>query len=85
MTPLVDNKMMWFAILSLRLGALFCRNRLPLELPPYTQLRSNDNGKGFTLRINKQWLEEHPLVAGALAYESEQWQKVDMPFTVQAQ
>lgn len=86
MTELVNgNRAMWPAILSLRLAALFCRARLPLELPPFTQLRSSDDGRGFVLRINRNWLDEHPLVGGALEYESEQWQKVDMPFTVQAQ
>ncbi|MCS4532987.1 exopolyphosphatase [Neisseria montereyensis] len=84
MVDLVDNQMMWFAILSLRLATLFCRARMPLELPPYTQLRS-DNGNGFILRISQNWLNEHPLINGALGYESEQWQKVDIPFSVQPQ
>ena len=86
MAELVNgSEMMWFAILSLRLAALFCRARLPLELPPYTQLRLAENGSGFILRISQSWLDEHPLVAGALDYESEQWQKINMPFTVQPQ
>ncbi|MDO1508946.1 MULTISPECIES: exopolyphosphatase [unclassified Neisseria] len=86
MVDLVGNDhMMWFAILSLRLAALFCRSRLPLELPQFTQLRSNDNGKAFTLRISQNWLDEHPLIDGALEYESEQWQKINMPFNVQPQ
>ncbi|ROV56024.1 exopolyphosphatase [Neisseria chenwenguii] len=79
------NSMMWDAILSLRLAALFCRARLPLEMPASTQLRPDPSGKGFTLRISAAWLEQHPLVADALDYESAQWQKVDMPFTVQPQ
>ncbi|UOO82983.1 exopolyphosphatase [Uruburuella testudinis] len=83
--PINGNQMMWFAILSLRLAALFCRARLPLELPPFTQLRLDEHGKGFMLRISQSWLDEHPLVAGALEYESEQWQKINMPFTVQPQ
>ncbi|MCP1660233.1 exopolyphosphatase [Neisseria perflava] len=84
MTDIVSgNEMRWYAILSLRLAALFCRARLPLELPAQTQLRADDSGKGFVLRINGLWLDEHPLIADALAYESAQWQKVDMPFTVQ--
>ncbi|MFV2028790.1 exopolyphosphatase [Neisseria sp. S1] len=86
MTDLVgDNQIMWFAILSLRLAALFCRARLPLELPPFTQLRLQEDGKGFLLRISQSWLDEHPLVTGALDYESEQWRKINMPFAVQPQ
>lgn len=79
------DDMLWYAILSLRLAALFCRARLPLELPDNLQLRSDDTGKGFVLRIAREWLDRHPLIADALAYESTQWQKVDMPFSVQPQ
>ncbi|WP_373740336.1 exopolyphosphatase [Neisseria sp.] len=86
MTDIVGNRrLMWFAVLSLRLAALFCRARLPLELPPHTQLRPADDGKGFVLRINRDWLDTRPLIADALAYESVQWQKAEMPFTVQPQ
>ena len=80
-----DNEIMWCAVLSLRLAALFCRSRLPLDLPPQTQLRIDENNHSFILRINAQWLEQHPLIADALDYESAQWQKIDMPFSVQAQ
>ena len=86
MTEIVgSNEMMWYAILSLRLAALFCRARMPLELPPFTQLRPDSTGKGFMLRISRNWLEQHPLIGDALAYESTQWQKIDMPFGVQLQ
>ena len=80
-----DNEIMWCAVLSLRLAALFCRSRLPLDLPPQTQLRIDESNHSFILRINAQWLEQHPLIADALDYESAQWQKIDMPFSVQAQ
>ena len=40
-----NNQMMWFAVLSLRLAALFCRARLPVTLPPFTRLRPRDNAK----------------------------------------
>lgn len=80
-----SNEMLWYAVLSLRLSALFCRARLPLDLPAQMQLRADDSGKGFVLRIGKEWLERHPLIADALAYESEQWQKINMPFNIQQQ
>ena len=79
------NEMLRYAVLSLRLAALFARARLPLDLPPHWQLRADANSHGFTLRISGAWLETHPLVADALGYESEQWQKINMPFHVQAQ
>ena len=80
-----SSEMLWYAVLSLRLAALFCRARLPLDLPPQTQLRADETGKGFILRISQNWLEQHPLIAAALDYESAQWQKIDMPFNVQPQ
>ena len=55
-----NNEIMWCAVLSLRLAALFCRSRLPLDLPPQTQLRVDENNHSFILRINAQWLEQHP-------------------------
>ncbi|STZ75984.1 exopolyphosphatase [Bergeriella denitrificans] len=85
MTDIVGrNEMQWYAILSLRLAALFCRARTRLALPALMQLRSDSAGAGFVLRIDGAWLEAHPLIADALAYESAQWQKTDIPFTVQA-
>ena len=79
------NKMQWYAILSLRLAALFCRARTPMALPLQTQLRPDESGNGVILRINAAWLDKHPLIADALAYESVQWQKVDMPFHIEPQ
>lgn len=80
-----NNQMLWYAILALRLSALFCRARTPLVLPELIQLRSDETGKGFLLRIDAKWLEAHPLIADALAFESEQWSKVNMPFVVKTQ
>lgn len=79
-----SNEMLWYAVLSLRLAALFCRSRQELEFPPLMQLRTDDNSHGFVLRISREWLERHPLIADALEYESAQWQKVEMPFSVVA-
>ena len=35
-----NNEIMWCAVLSLRLAALFCRSRLPLDLPPQPSFAS---------------------------------------------
>ena len=48
------------------------------------QLRTDTESHGFILRIDREWLERHPLIADALEYESVQWQKVNMPFKVEA-
>lgn len=79
-----DNPMLWSAILSLRLAALFCRARLPLELPNQLQFRTDADTGAAVLRISSAWLDKHPLIADALNYESTQWNRADMPFYVQA-
>lgn len=78
------NEMLWYAVLSLRLAALFCRSRQDLSFPKNMQLRTDTESCGFILRIDREWLERHPLIADALEYESVQWQKINMPFKVEA-
>ena len=78
-----DDQMLWYAILSLRLAALFCRARLPLELPNQLQFRTNKDKQSVLLRISADWLDKHPLIASALEYESQQWNKINQPFDVQ--
>lgn len=78
------SKIMWFAVIALRLSVLFNRSRLPVVLPQHTQLRYADDGRRFVLRINRQWLEENPLTAGTLAEESVQWLKIGFCFNVAA-
>ena len=80
-----DNQMMWFAILTLRLAVLFCRARLPLDLPNNTQLRHDPQTRQFILRLTQNWLDENPLAADALAFEADQWHKINMDFVIQAQ
>ena len=78
-----DDQMLWYAILSLRLAALFCRARLPLELPNQLQFRTDEDKQSVLLRISEAWLDKHPLIASALEYESQQWNKINQPFDVQ--
>ena len=75
-----SNKMLWSVLLSLRLAALLCRSRLSPELPEQTFLSAD--GTDFKLHIAATWLEQHPLAADALEYESVQWQKAGMSFQV---
>ncbi|MDO4694222.1 MAG: exopolyphosphatase [Eikenella sp.] len=77
------NRMLWFATLSLRLAALFCRGRLPLALPDGTTLDYKQ--RRYTLCINRRWLDDNPLTAGALADDAAQWQKIGLHFEIVAQ
>ncbi|MGN6939271.1 exopolyphosphatase, partial [Neisseria sp. P0012.S006] len=64
-----NHEILWCAVLSLRLAALYCRSRLPIDLPPQTQLRVDEYNHSFIFLIYAQWLEQHPLIADALDYE----------------
>ena len=78
MAELPISRTMWFAVAALRLAVLFCRARLPLALPPDTKLRyANCN---YTLSINRQWPEDNPLTASALADDAVQWRKIGIQF-----
>ena len=76
------DAMLWNAVLALRLAVLFCRARLPLELPESTALRCGSDGSG-SLKIPQSWLAHNPLTAAALAQECEQWQRAGREFVVE--
>ena len=78
-----NEPMRWHAVMALRLAVLFCRARLPIELPPHTQLKEKSGA--YALTIAQSWLEHNPLTAAALQAESEQWSKVGRSFSVQMQ
>lgn len=75
--------MLWNAILALRLAVLFCRARLPFELPDNTML-SYAEPNIFTLKISKNWLENNLLTSSALESEAQQWQNIGKEFVIQA-
>lgn len=75
--------MLWNAILALRLAVLFCRARLPFELPDNTML-SYTEPNIFTLKISKNWLENNLLTSSALESEAQQWQNIGKEFMIQA-
>ncbi len=76
------NRLMWLALFALRLAVLFCRARLPLSLPADTRLIFDADKQNLVLQISRQWLNDNPLTAGALAVESEQWSKINTRFEV---
>ena len=78
MAELPISPTMWLAVAALRLAVLFCRARQPLTLPAGTRL-SYEN-KNYTLTISRQWPEDNPLTAGALADDAAQWRKIGIRF-----
>ena len=78
MAELPISPTMWLAVAALRLAVLFCRARLPHTLPAGTRL-SYEN-KNYTLAISRQWPEDNPLTAGALADDAVQWRKIGIRF-----
>lgn len=77
-----DKTMLWNALLALRLGVLFCRARVEVELPHNTVLYRLEQGD-FRLRISKNWLERNPLTYAALQFEKDQWQKIGKNFHIE--
>ena len=59
----------------LRTAVIFHRSRRPLQLP---RVRAEARPNGYGLRIGKDWLEDHTLVALALEEEREEWKSVGL-------
>lgn len=82
----IDNaSMRQHAVLALRLAVLFCRARLPFNLPEHTALFWQPENQCYILKIDRNWLTHNPLTAAALAEESVQWEKIGRHFTVVTQ
>ena len=80
-----NDIMRWHAVLALRLAVLFCRARLPLQLPQGLSLQYDNPTNSYTLKAPQAWLDNNPLTAAALQEEAEQWQKIEHQFNVVAQ
>lgn len=63
----------WALILTLRLAVLFCRSRGDMELLP---VKLKLGGSGFTLTVNRSWLEENPLTRALIENEIREWQAI---------
>ena len=57
-------------VMSLRLAALFYRNRSDIALP---EIKCMFSGTKFYLKLGKGWLEQNPLTESALRDEAKQW------------
>ncbi|WII93061.1 exopolyphosphatase [Kingella negevensis] len=80
-----EQAMRWHAVLALRLAVLFCRSRLPIELPVHTLLQYHADDKHYSLRINHDWLKHNPLTKAALKEERSQWDKIGRVFEIVGQ
>jgi exopolyphosphatase/guanosine-5'-triphosphate,3'-diphosphate pyrophosphatase len=69
----------WTLVFALRIAALVLRNRTEARFP---MLRVAGDRSGYSLDLPQAWLDENPLAAAALDTESENWESVDLRFTV---
>ena len=76
---LVLNPSEWPLILVLRLAVLLCRSRSDVELPPM-KLKFGSNG--FSLTLNRDWLEHNPLTRALLEDESKEWKSIGISFAL---
>lgn len=60
-------------VMSLRLAALFYRNRSDVVLP---EMRASFNGTRYCLAIDASWLKQNPLTEAALQEEVKQWKSL---------
>ena len=65
------------AILALRLAVLLCRRREEVER---LALSVSVKGSSIVTRVEKAWLQEHPLTDYSLHNEEDEWQRVDFQF-----
>lgn len=80
MLPLVSDKILWSAIISLRLSALFYRCRRTTDFPSFIDFCVQP--KGFDLYLDAEWLENNPLSASDLRQEMQQWKKIKMQLMI---
>ncbi|MBI3145685.1 MAG: exopolyphosphatase [Pseudogulbenkiania sp.] len=74
MMALLSEPGHWQAMVALRLAVLFYRSRNELALPTVLDLRQTS--RGFSLTLDKAWLDASPLTASAFKQEVKQWDNV---------
>ncbi len=67
-------------IMSLRLAALFCRNRRDRNLPP---IKGSFSGAQFQLLLPPGWLEKNPLTDTVLHEDARQWKELNVSLRLQ--
>ncbi|MEN6585101.1 MAG: exopolyphosphatase [Sulfuricella sp.] len=76
---MVLNQSEWPLILVLRLAVLLCRSRSDVELPP---MKLKFGNSGFSLTLNREWLEHNPLTRALLEDESKEWKSIGISFAL---
>lgn len=66
-------------VMSLRLAALFYRNRSDIVLP---EMKCLFSGTKFYLNLSKGWLEQSPLTESALRDEAKQWKTLGVSMQI---
>lgn len=72
----------WALILVLRLAVLLCRSRSDAELPA---MKLKLGSSGFSLGIDRAWLENNPLTRTLLENESREWKSIGMAFSIRTE
>ncbi|MNS81251.1 Exopolyphosphatase [compost metagenome] len=75
--PLIRTRAQWKAILSLRLAVLLFRRRGEIEPLPLT---ASVRESSIVVRVNRDWLTQHPLSDFTLRAEEAEWNKVGFSF-----
>lgn len=75
--PQVRTREQWVAILTLRLAVLLCRRREELNR---LALSISVNDRSIVTKVDKAWLDEHPLTDYSLHGEEDEWRKVGFQF-----
>ncbi|AWB35313.1 exopolyphosphatase [Orrella marina] len=75
--PQVRTRDQWVAILALRLAVLLCRRREELNRLALSVSVSNTS---IVTKVDKTWLDEHPLTDYSLHGEEDEWDKVGFQF-----
>jgi exopolyphosphatase/guanosine-5'-triphosphate,3'-diphosphate pyrophosphatase len=79
----VNNSDEWMLILVLRLAVLFCRSRSDAELPAM-KLKPGSSG-GFSLAIDRAWLERNTLTHSLLENEIKDLKSVGIAFSLKTE
>jgi len=73
----VKTRQQWIAVLCLRLAVLLCRRREELQR---VALSVSVKNSSIVTKVEKQWLDEHPLTDYALNNEESEWARVGFKF-----
>jgi len=74
---LVKTREQWMAVLALRLAVLLCRRREEIKRLALTVSVKN---RSIVTKVDKKWLQAHPLTDYSLHNEESEWERVGFKF-----